>query len=48
MLETPKERIELLKIGITGKTIERLYIINNNIKIIYIPMFFELIEIECS
>lgn len=48
MLETPKERIELLKIGITGKTIERLYIINNNIKVINAPMFFELVEIECS
>lgn len=48
MLETAKERIELLKIGITGKTIERLYIANNNIKIIpaYNPIFFELVEME--
>lgn len=46
MLETPKERTELLKIGITGKTIERLYIVNNNIKIIHTPMLFELAEIE--
>lgn len=46
MLETPKERIELLKIGITGKTIERLYIVNNNIKMIHTPMLFELTEIE--
>lgn len=48
MLETPKERIELLKIGITGKTIERLYIVYNDIKIIPAPMLFELTEIESS
>lgn len=48
MLETSKERVELLKIGITGKTIERLYIVNNDIKIIRAPIFFQLIEIECS
>ncbi len=45
MLETPKERIELLKLGITGKTIERLYIANNGIKIIPAPKDFE-VEIE--
>jgi hypothetical protein len=46
MLETPKERIELLKIGVTSKTIERLYIANNGIKIIPVPKHFEVIEIE--
>lgn len=46
MLETPKERIELLKIGITGKTIERLYIADNDIKIIPAPKHFEVMEIE--
>lgn len=46
MLENPEERIELLKIGITGKTIERLYLVNNNIKIVPAPMILELIEIE--
>ncbi len=45
MLETPKERVELLKIGITGKTIEMLYIANNGIKIIPAPKDFE-VEIE--
>ncbi len=46
MLETPKERVELLKIGITGKTIEMLYIANNGIKIIPAPKDFEVMEIE--
>ncbi len=44
MLETPKERIELLKIGIPGNIIERLYIANNGIKIIPFPKHFEVIE----
>ncbi len=29
VLETPQERVELLKAGIYGKTIERLYNVNN-------------------
>ncbi len=48
MLETPKERIELLKIGITGNAIERLYIANNGIKILPFPKHFEVIEIGSS
>ncbi len=34
MLETSEERMKLLKTGLTGKTIEQLYIKNNNLKII--------------
>ena len=34
MLETAKERIKLLKAGITGNQIEELYIIYNNIKVV--------------
>jgi hypothetical protein len=34
MLETPKERIKLLKAGITGNQIEELYILYNNIKVV--------------
>jgi hypothetical protein len=34
MLETSKERVKLLKMGIDGKTIEKLYIKNNGFKII--------------
>jgi hypothetical protein len=34
MLETAEERIKLLKKGLSGKEIERLYIEHNNFKII--------------
>ena len=40
MLETSLERVRLLKAGIDGKTIEKLYIIYNNFKIIRIPILF--------
>jgi len=46
MLETPQERVNLLKAGIDGKTIEKLYLIYNDIKIVAIPTHFELIEID--
>ena len=41
MLETPEERVELLKSGIIGKKIEELYISGNNIKILKHPVLFE-------
>jgi len=34
MLETVQERIKLLKAGVLGDTIEKLYIDGNNMKII--------------
>ncbi len=37
MLETSHERVKLLKAGITGKTIERLYNVENNFKIVLLP-----------
>ena len=40
MLETSQERVRLLKAGIDGKKIEKLYIIYNNFKIINIPILF--------
>ncbi len=46
MLETPKERIKLLKAGYTGKTIEKLYIQLNNFKIACIPPIVELVECD--
>jgi len=46
MLETPQERVRLLKAGIDGKTIEKLYIIFNNFKIVNTPLLFELVEIN--
>lgn len=44
MLETPEERVKLLKAGITGKTIERLYIAYNNFKIVRSPVLVEPVE----
>jgi len=46
MLKTPQERVRLLKAGIDGKTIEKLYIIYNNLKIVHTPIFFQLVEIN--
>ncbi len=40
MLETPQERVRLLKAGIDGRTIEKLYLIYNDFKIINIPILF--------
>lgn len=41
MFETREERVKLLKSGIDGRTIENLYIKNNNFKIIDRPILFE-------
>jgi hypothetical protein len=48
MLETPQERVRLLKAGIDGKTIERLYIIFNNLNMVHTPLLFELVEINAE
>jgi len=49
MLETPKERVKLLKDGLCGKRIEELYIENNNFKIVNSPIICEKVEIcECE
>jgi hypothetical protein len=41
MLETSKERVKLLKKGIDGKTIEKLYINHNGFKIIGRPILLD-------
>ncbi len=46
MLETREERVKLLKAGLSGKTIEKLYIEGNNIRIICIPPVVELVELD--
>jgi len=46
MLETSKERVRLLKAGISGKTIEKLYLTHNKFRIIYSPVLFEMVEIK--
>lgn len=49
MLETPIERIKLLKAGISGKKIEELYIAYNNFKIVHSPVICERVEIfDCE
>ncbi len=44
MLETPQERVRLLKAGVDGKTIEKLYLIYNNFKIASGPIPIEQAE----
>jgi hypothetical protein len=46
MLETPQERVKLLKAGVDGKTIEILYIIHNNFKIIRSPVLIEQVKVN--
>jgi hypothetical protein len=46
MLRTRQERVELLKAGIFGKTIERLFIKYNNFIIVGKPDFYNLVEIN--
>lgn len=41
MLETSKERVALLKKGVDASTIEKLYIIYNNIKLVQCPVLFD-------
>jgi len=41
MLESSEERIKLLKAGFSGKNIEQLYIISNNLEIVNKPVLFE-------
>ena len=44
MLETSQERVKLLKAGVFGKTIEKLYLIYNDIKIINSPVLSESLQ----
>ncbi len=46
MFETSRERVQLLKKGLTQKQIEDLYIKGNNFKIVNLPLLIKLIEIK--
>ncbi len=46
MLETREERVKLLKAGLSGKMMERLYIEGNNFKVIPFSSVIELLEID--
>ncbi len=48
MLETSEERVKLLKAGISGRDIEKLYIIYNNFKLIGSPLLFNHTDIEAG
>ena len=48
MLETPEERIKLLKAGVNGKLIEELYITSNNFKIVNATVLFKGDEIPTN
>lgn len=45
LLETSKERVDLLKAGIKGKEIEELYIVLNDLKILDLPVLSDNIEV---
>jgi hypothetical protein len=45
MLETAKERVKLLKAGLSGKKIEELYIAYNNFKVVHSPFIGERVEV---
>ena len=45
MLETSKERVELLKAGYDLKLIEKIYMENHNLKLILGPIYFEMVEL---
>ncbi len=48
MLETPQERVKLLKAGIDGKTIEKLYIFYNDFKIVHSPILIEQVQVNIT
>jgi hypothetical protein len=48
MLETAKERIKLLKMGLSGKEIEGLYIEQNNFKLIHTPILYGAKEFDSA
>ena len=46
MLESSHERVKLLKAGVFGKTIEKLYLVYNNIKLVNSPLLLDSLEIS--
>jgi hypothetical protein len=48
MLETPQERIKLLRAGFTSKTIDKLYIEGNNFKLVRFPVIVDLAEFDAE
>ncbi len=46
MLETPQERVKLLRAGIFGKDIEKLYLIYNDFKIVGNSILFQRLNLR--
>ena len=46
MLETRQERVKLLKAGLSGKMIERLYVEGNHFRIIRFSPVVKLMELD--
>jgi hypothetical protein len=46
MLEKREDRVKLLKAGLSGKMIEKLYIEGNHFKLTHFPPVIELLEID--
>ena len=46
MLETSAERVKLLKAGISGRDIEKLYIVFNSFKIVGNPLLFKFAAVD--
>lgn len=46
MLETSKDRIKILKTGLTQKQIEAMYIESNELRIVSLPLMFDIVEVE--
>jgi len=46
LLETPEERVKLIKTGFTSKRIEELYIKRNNFIIVNVPILYENVKFD--
>lgn len=45
MLETSRERVKLLKAGVSAKRIEELYLKSNKFKMVNTPVLFEAVKV---
>jgi hypothetical protein len=46
MLESPRERVNLLKAGVSEQTIEQIYLAENNFKIVRSPTFLKAVKTD--
>jgi len=48
MLESPRERVNLLKAGVSEQTIEQIYVAENNFKIVRSPVFLKTVKTDTN